>query len=70
MRVVSPVVRAECPEDGGKWAIHCEHFDAAGNLVESSILQDTNRRRLAEWRSAPDEWCCVCQEAEKGEEVN
>lgn len=47
---------ADCPEDGGKWAIYCEHEEG------TSVAQDTNKRRLSAWLAHPDEWCCYCQE--------
>ena len=53
---VSAVELADAPQDGGKWAIYCEHEEG------TSILQDTNKRRLASWRSEPLVWCCYCQE--------
>jgi hypothetical protein len=64
-RKASPVELADCPEDGGKYIIYCEHFDDDGNLVESAILQDTNRRRLNAWRTDTLTWCCYCQEGMK-----
>lgn len=60
-RVVGPEP-AECPDDGGKWALYHEHLDAEGDVVAVSIIQDTNKRRLAAWRNVPGEWCCYCQE--------
>lgn len=64
---VTAVELADCPEDGGKWAIYCEHYDAEGNLIESAILQDTNKKRLNGWRTETIVWCAVCQE-EAGQE--
>jgi hypothetical protein len=55
-RVATPVELADCPEDGGKWAIYCEHDG------ETSVLQDTNKRRLAQWRTETLVWCAYCQE--------
>lgn len=52
---------AYSPEDGGKWAIYCEHFDAAGEVIGTGVLQDTNKSRLAQWRKASIDWCCYCQ---------
>jgi hypothetical protein len=46
---------ADCPEDGGKHAIYCEHADG-----RTSVLQDTNKRRLMEWKNHPTEWCEIC----------
>lgn len=60
-RVIGPEL-AENPGDGGKWAIYHEHLDDEGEPVAVSILQDTNRRRLAAWMDVPGEWCCYCQE--------
>jgi hypothetical protein len=57
----SDVVLADCPEDGGKWAIYCEHF-AEGEIVGTSVVQDTNKQRLGEWQKHSDQWCCYCQE--------
>lgn len=53
---VSTVEEAECPQDGGRWVIYCEHENG------TALLQDTNRRRLSAWRSEPLVWCCYCQE--------
>jgi hypothetical protein len=58
----SEVVLADCPSDGGKWAIYCEHTDSEGAVIGTSVVQDTNKRRLAEWQKHSDEWCCYCQE--------
>ena len=55
------VVEADCPEDGGKWALYCTHYTSDGHQA-TSVLQDTNKRRLAEWKKHPTEWCCYCQE--------
>ena len=54
---VSPVEVAECPQDGGRWVIYCDH---GGDNI--ALLQDTNKRRLAEWRTETIVWCCYCQE--------
>jgi hypothetical protein len=59
--VYGPVL-ADCPMDGGKWAIYCEHRDEKGDVVALAILQDTNKRRLAEWKSDSAVWCNTCQE--------
>lgn len=57
---------AEVPDDGGKWALLCEHFDDDGvSTGIGGILQDTNRRRLAGWKRHPDQWCPECQEADQ-----
>lgn len=42
-----------CVEDGGKWLLICESH--------SSIVQDTNKRRL--WASADEvsDWCEECR---------
>lgn len=61
IRVIGPV-EADCPEDGGKWALHCEHL-VDGEWLSMSVMQDTNKKRLAEWKTASAEWCCECQEA-------
>jgi len=53
---------AECPGDGGKWALYCEHTDSTGDLIGVGLIQDTNKRRLSEWRKHSDEWCPYCQE--------
>lgn len=60
------VVEAECPSDGGKWAIMCEHLED-GRWLNGGIIQDTNKRRLAEWKNVKrgggfTEWCPACQE--------
>lgn len=59
---VSKVELADCPGDGGKWVIYCDHLDANGEVVDSGMLQDTNKARLAAWRKEPIVWCCYCQE--------
>lgn len=65
---VSSVELADCPEDGGKWAIHCEHYDAEHDeWLSFAVLQDSNKRRLSEWRSAKyadglTKWCDECQQ--------
>lgn len=50
---------ADSPDDGGKWAIYCEHSNGV-----TGMLQDTNKRRLASWKREPLMWCCYCQEEE------
>ncbi len=66
---ITDVVIADCPNDGGKWAIICEHYDdASGEWLGAGIIQDTNKARLGEWRKAVrgagyTEWCPECQEA-------
>ena len=47
---------ADCPEDGGKWALYCEHENGVG------ILQDTNRNRISAWGSYSAAWCPLCQD--------
>jgi hypothetical protein len=64
VRVVGPVL-ADAPDDGGKWALYCEHYDG-GEWLNGGLIQDTNRRRLAAWRTATrgmnyTEWCPECQ---------
>ncbi len=54
--IVSEVQVANCPEDGGKWIIYCDHENGC------AILQDTNKARLNEWRKEPLMWCAFCQE--------
>jgi len=63
--ITSEVTLADCPEDGGKWAIYCEHTNAAGELIGTAVVQDTNKRRLAQWAKHSNEWCCFCQEEEQ-----
>ena len=63
--ITSEVTLADCPEDGGKYAIYCEHTNAAGELIGTSVVQDTNKRRLAQWAKHSSEWCCFCQEEEQ-----
>jgi hypothetical protein len=53
---------ADCPEDGGKWAIYCEHTDSSGEIIGTGVVQDTNKRRLATWQKHSLDWCCYCQE--------
>ena len=57
---VTGVELADCLEDGGKWVIYCTHFTSDGNAA-SSLLQDSNKRRLAEWKKHTIDWCCYCQ---------
>lgn len=66
LRSVSGVVPAYSPDDGGKWAIYCEHRDETGEIIGSGVVQDTNKRRLAGWVKFPMDWCCYCQ-AERDE---
>jgi hypothetical protein len=47
---------AEVPEDGGKWALYCEHENGVG------ILQDTNRNRISAWGAHSVAWCPLCQD--------
>jgi hypothetical protein len=61
LKITTGVVEADVPADGGKWAIYCEHFNADG-VIGTSVLQDTNKRRLAAWKNHSDQWCCYCQE--------
>ena len=61
-RNVSKVELADCPEDGGKWIIYCEHFDDNGECIYTAILQDSNKRRLNSWRTGTFVWCEKCQE--------
>ena len=63
------VVEADCPEDGGKWALICEHWNNEYNEWWSEgIIQDNNKRNLATWIHAKrgagyTTWCCTCQDA-------
>jgi hypothetical protein len=59
--VIGPEI-ADVPQDGGKWALYCEHLNDAGEVVGVGLLQDTNKRRLSEWRTHSREWCPYCQE--------
>ena len=68
-KVIGPEL-AECPEDGGKWAIYHEHYDEQGKLIYNAILQDPNKRILARWKSSPVDWCCLCQEIRDGGNYN
>lgn len=67
MTRVSEVMLADVPEDGGKWMIMCEH-DCDGEVIVGGVLQDTNKRRLSEWRTSVwadgrTTWCPMCQDA-------
>ena len=42
-------------EDGGKWVLVCE--------PHGQIVQDTNKKRLAQWKNHSAQWCSDCQEA-------
>lgn len=60
------VVEADCPDDGGKWALYCEHF-VDGEWVNGGLIQDSNKQRLASWVTAKrgagyTEWCDECVE--------
>jgi len=63
---VSKVQLADCSDDGGKWAIYCEHTDANGEPTFCGVLQDTNKQRLATWRNVSNEWCDMCIHEEQG----
>lgn len=61
------VVEADCPEDGGKWALMCEHL-VDGEWSNAGIIQGTNKRDLATWVHSKrghgyTDWCPECQEA-------
>jgi hypothetical protein len=61
------VVPADCPDDGGKWALMCEHF-VDGEWINAGIIQDNNKSNLATWVHAKrgagyTSWCPECQEA-------
>ena len=63
------VVPAEVPEDGGRWALMCEHL-IDGEWLNAGIIQDSNKKRLAEWihvkrGNGYTEWCPECQEAHR-----
>ena len=64
-KIIGPV-EADCPGDGGRWAMICEHFENE-EWTSQGIIQDTNKRRLAghwdEKRGAGyTDWCCTCQD--------
>lgn len=67
---VSKVELADCPDDGGKWAIYCEHTDHTGEPVFCGLLQDTNKARLSAWRKHPTEWCELCAHIERGGNIH
>lgn len=48
---------ADCPEDGGKHALYCDHGD------RTYVTQDTNKRRLMALLNHTEEWCEGCMEA-------
>lgn len=58
----SQIELAGCAADGGKWVIYCDHFDADNNPIGTGLLQDTNKRRLAQWRNHSEQWCPLCQD--------
>jgi hypothetical protein len=66
---ITDVVLADCPSDGGKWALMCEHLDiVSGEWFNGGIIQDTNKKRLAGHRSEVRgagfcDWCPECQAA-------
>jgi hypothetical protein len=43
---------AECPDDGGKYAIVCNNH--------SYLLQDNNKQRLWKHAESVMEWCAAC----------
>jgi hypothetical protein len=62
------VVEADIPEDGGKWALMCEHLED-GEWVNAGIIQGNNKRDLSTWIHAKrgegfTTWCPACQEAD------
>ena len=71
--MITDVVPAENPDDGGKWAILCQHLNQiSGEWFNGGIVQDTNKKRLAEWRKAVIGagycvWCPACQSAHEEE---
>lgn len=61
------IVEAYDPDDGGKWALFCEHF-VDGDWINGGLIQDNNKSNLATWIHAKrgagyTEWCDACQEA-------
>lgn len=68
---VSNVQLAAFPNDGGKWVIYCDHFDAQKReWYNAALIQDSNKKRLASWISAKrgagfTSWCEECQVAHK-----
>jgi hypothetical protein len=64
-RVIGPAL-ADCPEDGGKWAIWCEHFDANGEPIYCGVTQDSNKARLRPWKNDTASWCGLCWEESRG----
>ena len=61
------VVEADCADDGGKWALMCEHL-VDGEWINAGIIQGNNKRDLATWILAKrgegyTTWCPACQEA-------
>lgn len=66
VRVVGPVP-AECPDNGGRWALLCDHLGVDGEWYNGGIIQDTNKKRLAGWKTQDSHdgltgWCPACQE--------
>lgn len=43
---------ADCPEDGGKYALTCDMHDY--------LIQDTNKARLWKFADVPADWCMGC----------
>ena len=43
-------------EDGGRWVLICD--------THGHIIQDTNRRRLSQWKNHVIEWCEAHMEEE------
>jgi hypothetical protein len=60
--ITSNIQLADCPDDGGKWAIYCEHYNTDGEIIGTGVVQDTNKRRLSTWQKHSIDWCCYCQD--------
>lgn len=58
LQVIEMLLEGAEVQDGGKWALLCEHGDDVG----TGIVQDTNRRRLWSWAGHSVDWCCHCQQ--------
>ena len=53
---------ADCPEDGGKYALSCD--------THGTLIQDTNKQRLWEWATVPHHWCDDCRDLHYNNEGN
>jgi len=63
---VSKVELADCPGDGGKWVLYCDHLEN-GEWLNGGMVQGTNKKILASLRTSKfgdglTTWCPACQD--------